>query len=128
MEKFNIPVVLFIFKRYKTTKKIIDILRQINVSHIYLIADGARDEQEEKRVSECRSEVEKYIDWDCTVTKNYADKNRGVMENIGNGARWVLKEKKRRFFWRTIIFRKFLSFGTVGKCSKNTEKMNVFYG
>lgn len=98
MEKFNIPVVLFIFKRYKTTKKIIDILRQINVSHIYLIADGARDEQEEKRVSECRSEVEKYIDWDCTVTKNYADKNRGVMENIGNGARWVFEREKEAIF------------------------------
>ena len=98
MDRFNIPVALFIFKRYETTKRIIDVLRQINVSHIYLIADGARNDDEKARVSASRKEIEEYIDWDCKVTKNYADKNRGVMENIGNGARWVFEREEKAIF------------------------------
>ena len=98
MEKFNIPVVLFIFKRYETTKRIIDVLRQINVSHIYLIGDGARNDEEQEYVSICRKEIETYIDWDCEVTKNYAERNRGVMENIGNGARWVFTHEREAIF------------------------------
>ena len=98
MEKFEIPVVLFIFKRFETTKRIIDVLRRVNVSHIYLIADGPRNVQESERVCICRQKVEEYIDWNCQVTKNYAEKNRGVMENIGNGARWVFEREQKAIF------------------------------
>lgn len=98
MNRFEIPVVLFIFKRYETAERIIDVLRQVNVTHIYLIADGPRNEEEQERVLMCRKKIEEYIDWNCKVTKNYAQKNRGVMENIGNGARWVFEREPKAIF------------------------------
>lgn len=97
-EQFDIPVVLFIFKRYKTVLQIIDRIRQVKPRTVYLIGDGTRNIDEEAKVLEAREIIEKSIDWDCNIIKNYASSNRGVYENIGKGAIWVLKQEKSAIF------------------------------
>lgn len=97
-EAFNIPIVLFIFKRKETLMKIISQIRKIKPQKIYLLSDGGRDDEEIRRVSETRNAVEEAIDWPCDVIKNYAEKNRGVFENIGLGARWVLEREEVAIF------------------------------
>lgn len=96
-DQFNIPIVLFIFKRMKA----VEVIKQI--SHIaprtlYLIGDGPRNEEEREHVNICRKAVEKAITWECNVIKNYAEKNRGVCENIGGGAKWVFSQTKTAIF------------------------------
>lgn len=95
---FDIPVTLFIFRRTSGLEKIIGLLREIEASKIYIIADGARNEQEKKETEYCRGTIEKFIDWDCEVVKNYAESNRGVFSNIGLGARWVLEREEWSIF------------------------------
>ncbi|MCA1320221.1 hypothetical protein LC085_09915 [Bacillus tianshenii] len=94
---FEIPIVLFIFKR----KKAVEIIKQISKvkpRKLYILGDGPRNSDESKEVEECRKLVEEAIDWDCEVIKNYAKVNRGVYENIGKGAMWVFKREKSAIF------------------------------
>ncbi len=94
---FNIPIVLFSFRRNKYDL-IIDRIRQVKPKKIYIISDYGRNEKEIKEVIECRKSLEKLIDWDCTIIKNYAEENRGVYKNIGEGAKWVFQQEEQAIF------------------------------
>lgn len=98
MVKFDIPVVVFLFKRIDKTALIIDQISKIRPLKLYLIADGPRNEEEKELVMRCRQQVEEHITWDCEVVKNYAEKNRGVYENIAGGAKWVFEREKYAIF------------------------------
>jgi len=96
-ECFNIPVVLFFFKR----RKAVDIMKKISAikpTKVYLLGDQGRDDNERLEVEECRRLVEEVIGWDCEVIKNYAIENRGVYENIGLGAKWVFEQEEQAIF------------------------------
>lgn len=95
---FNIPIVLFIFKRADKSALIIDRLSQIKPTKLYIIADGARNDEEQTQIDECRRKVESHINWTCEVIKNYAPKNRGVFENIAGGAKWVFEKEESAIF------------------------------
>ena len=95
---FDIPVVLFIFKRTSCTLKIIERLREVRVKKIYLIADAGRTPDEQILVDECRDKVLNAIDWECEVIRNFADVNRGVYNNIGLGADWVFSQEEEAIF------------------------------
>ena len=68
MNKFDIPVVLFIFKREKAVE-IIKRLSIVKPTKLYILADQGRDDIERKAVKKCREKVEAAIDWECEVIK-----------------------------------------------------------
>ena len=98
MDKFNIPVVLFLFKRAEKAALILDRISLIAPSKIYLIADGPRFVEEEEEVVKCRKVVEEHIKWECEIIRNYADENRGVYNNIAGGAKWVFEREDFAIF------------------------------
>ena len=98
MEQFDIPVCLFIFQRKDTVLRIIDRISQVKPKKIYLMSDQGRNEEEKKRVQECREAVEGAINWNCEVIKDYAAENRGVFENIGMGAMRVFSQEEVAIF------------------------------
>ena len=95
--QFDIPVVLFIFKRDKAVE-IVNRIAEVQPRKLYILADQGRNAEERLLAEECRKKVEAAITWDCEVIKNYADENRGVYQNIGQGAIWVLKQEKWAIF------------------------------
>lgn len=95
---FEIPVVLFMFKRYEKLLLIIDKLKIIKPKKIYLLSDGPRYQEEEKDIIMCREKILEYIDWDCTVIKRFPESNIGVFENIGLGAKWVFEKEEMAIF------------------------------
>lgn len=97
MGQFNIPVVIFIFKRKKAAE-VVKRIGEIKPSKLYILADHGRNQEEKELAEECRRIVEQSIDWNCDVIKNYANANRGVYENIGEGAKWVLEREKWAIF------------------------------
>ena len=97
MEQFDIPVVLFIFKRDKAVQ-IMERIAQVRPKKLYIMADHGRNEQEKALAEECRRKVEAAITWDCEVVKDYAEENRGVYGNIGQGAIRVLRQEKWAIF------------------------------
>lgn len=96
-EQFKIPIVLFTFKRKKIVS-IINQIKEVKPSRLYILSDNGRNSKEKKDVEECRKMIDDAITWECEVIKNYADDNRGVYENIGGGARWVLEREKWAIF------------------------------
>lgn len=98
MEQFDIPVCLFIFQRKDTVLRIIDRISRVKPKKIYLMSDQGRNEEEKKRVQECREAVEAAINWNCEVIKDYAAENRGVFENIGMGAMRVFSQEEVAIF------------------------------
>ena len=97
MEQFNVPVAIFIFKRDKAVE-IVRRIGEVKPKKLYILADQGRNDEERLLAAECRRKVESAIDWDCEVIKNYAEENRGVYENIGEGAKWVLRRERSAIF------------------------------
>ena len=97
MEQFDIPIVLFIFKRDKAVE-IIKRISEVKPRKLYLLADQGRNDEERALAAEVRRKVEESINWECEVIKNYAEENRGVYANIGQGAIWVLRREKWAIF------------------------------
>ncbi|HCN57741.1 MAG TPA: hemolytic protein HlpA [Exiguobacterium sp.] len=98
MKKFEIPIVLFTFKRTDKTIQIIKRISEIKPMKLYILSDEGRNEDEKKQVKECREAIENAINWDCEVVLNYAKENKGVYENIGEGAKWVLEREENAIF------------------------------
>ena len=102
---FDIPVVLIIFRRCDTMPRIIQRLAKVKPRKVYILADEGRNEKEIEQAHECRKTVESLINWDCEVVKNYAEENRGVYRNIGEGAKWVFEREEKAIFLETSFFR-----------------------
>lgn len=97
-EYFDVPVVLFIFKRSETVIRILNVLKNIRPSRLYLIGDGPRNESERKIVDNARKKIESAVSWKCEIIRDYAKENRGVYENIAEGAKRVLKKEGKAIF------------------------------
>ena len=101
---FNVPIVLLIFRRDKITQ-IVDRLREIQASKIYLMADYGRNDAEIKQAEECRKAAENAIDWEITLLRTGAF--MGILAKERSGFSSV---KRWQFSWRMITFRRFRSF------------------
>lgn len=88
--KFDTPIVLIIFNRYESIKKVIDSLREIKPSEIYVIADGPRENKENEYLlcEQTRKAIDE-IDWEANIYKNYSNKNLGCRDRIYSGLNWV---------------------------------------
>jgi len=93
----DIPVVLFLFKREKAVE-VVKRIAEVRPKKVYLLGDQGRNKEERALVEDCRRKVQEAITWDCEIIKNYANENRGVYRNIGEGAKWVLSQEKWAIF------------------------------
>jgi hypothetical protein len=86
------PVALLIFKRPDTTEKILEILRQVKPSKLFIFADGPRADFPEdiEKCKKARSIIDR-IDWDCEVLKNFSDTNLGCGLGVFTGINWVFE-------------------------------------
>jgi len=122
MKNFNIPVVLFLFKRAEKSRKIIEKLTEIRPTKIYLLSDAGRTCEEQLQVEVCRKTVEASITWDCEVIKRYAAKNIGIYENIAEGAKWVFKREIYAIFLEDDNFPEITFFKFCEDMLKKYEK------
>jgi len=98
MSEFNIPVVLFIFRRAEKSQEIIRRIAQVRPKKLYILSDEGRNEDEKAQVKVCREAVEAAIDWPCEVILDYAEENRGVYRNIGEGSLRVFEKEEFAIF------------------------------
>lgn len=96
--KFQIPVVLFIFKRSNTVERILKVLKAANISKLYLFSDGGRTPEETELVNQTREEILKMIDWEVEVIKMFAESNQGVFNQIAMGAKKVFEKEEKAIF------------------------------
>ena len=99
--QFNIPVCLFVFKRYEPVKMIFDVFKRVKPTKVYVFADGAREhiEGEVDLVREVRKYVQEAVDWDCDRQFFFFDENKGCDRNIVEGLNiFFSKEEKGIIF------------------------------
>jgi hypothetical protein len=86
-------VALILFKRPDRTAQVFERIRDARPRRLFLIADGPRDEdpQESRDVEAARAMVER-IDWDCEVTRDYAERNLGLKRRVPSGLDRVFEE------------------------------------
>lgn len=97
---YDIPVVLFTFRRLDTVQMILDRVRQVKPKTLYIFSDAARESvEEQEKVQVVREYLRKAIDWDCEKHLFFAEKNKGCDKNIREGIDNVFSEQK----WAVIL-------------------------
>lgn len=112
------PVVLIIYHRPQMTEKVIDSLREVKPSQIFVIADGPKDKEDAGKCKETR-ELIKSIDWKCKIEKNYSSTNLGLRKRVISGLNWVFSKVDRAVILEDdlVIDKSFYSF-----CEEMLEK------
>lgn len=87
---FKTPILFILFNRPDTTQRVFNEIRNVHPKKLFVVSDGARNEEEKKLVEKTRKIINQ-IDWDCEVHKNYSDKNLGCKIRVSSGIDWFFK-------------------------------------
>ena len=73
------PILLIVWRRPQTLRKVINALRPIAPMHLYVACDGPRPDypDESAKVAATREVIEQEIDWPCRIQRLYSDSNQG---------------------------------------------------
>ena len=94
--KRDIPVCFITFNRPDVTEQAFECIREAAPKVLYHVSDAAREgnEEEARKVAECREYVDDHCDWDCRLIKVYADENMGCKNRVYTGISHVLEREK----------------------------------
>ena len=90
------PVSLFIFNRPQTTERVFERIAEVEPPRLHVVADGPRASVESDP-ERCRAarEVTEQVDWDCEVSRTYADENLGLKRRFVTGLESIFSAEKR---------------------------------
>lgn len=81
----NLPLVIFLYRRPRLVSELLEALRAVQPSKIWLVADGPKNSREAELCQQARLEAENAICWPCDVRRVYADANLGLKKRIETG-------------------------------------------
>ncbi len=90
---FDIPVVMFVYRRLDTVKLILNQVKEIMPQKLYIFSDGPRN-GEDAKVTKLREYIEGFVTWQCDFVFVKADKNKGCASNICGGLNQVFAQEK----------------------------------
>ena len=82
------PVAIIVFNRPDFVKRLLEKLKEVKPTKLYVIADAPRRKQEEERCNQVKELIEN-IDWSCQIFKEYANSNMGCRKRIVSGLDWL---------------------------------------
>ena len=68
---FDVPVLLLTWRRPDTTRQVLDALRAVAPSKLYVASDGPRNESEAKAVQATRDLVCELVDWPFQLERRF---------------------------------------------------------
>ncbi|MDO1451214.1 nucleotide-diphospho-sugar transferase [Rhodocytophaga aerolata] len=92
----NTPVLLIVFNRYDTALQVIQVLRRVKPTKLYIAADGPRKHKpnDAKECAETRKVVLDSIDWDCQVSTRFRDDNVGSGLGPSTAVTWFFEHEE----------------------------------
>ncbi|GHT13805.1 hemolytic protein HlpA [Bacteroidia bacterium] len=86
---FETPILLLIFNREDTTRKVFEAIRQQKPKYLFVAADGARKHKPEE-IERCRRvrDIIKEVDWDCEVKTLFREENLGCKIAVSSAITW----------------------------------------
>ena len=85
---FDVPVLLITWRRPDTTRQVIDAMRCVAPSKIYVASDGPRTEKEAHKVLATRDLIKAAIDWPCEIKTRYSEINQGCECGVSSAITW----------------------------------------
>ena len=90
------PVVLIGFKRPDTLRLVFEKVRMARPKRLFLVLDAPREgRQDDVEGWEKSKQIFEEVDWDCEVSRNYAETNMGCRDRIVSGLSWVFNQVDR---------------------------------
>lgn len=89
------PVLLLAWRRPDCTRKVIDALRQVRPTVLYVACDGPSPQRagEAEAVAATRALVANAIDWPCRVERLFADANQGCRLGVSRAISWFFEQE-----------------------------------
>lgn len=89
-DSFDVPILLLIFRKPDTVKKVIDAFRKVRPSRLFISQDAPRlDRPEEIRLcKQVRELVMSSIDWPCEIKTYFREKNGGLRYGYADQMDW----------------------------------------
>ncbi|CRF33646.1 putative glyocosyltransferase protein [Brachyspira suanatina] len=91
----NKAVLLIVFNRFDTAKKVFEAIREVKPPRLYVAADGPRKNKrgEYKKCMKVR-EIIKYVDWECEVKTLFRDENLGCGKAVSGAINWFFENEE----------------------------------
>ena len=88
------PVLLLVWRRPNTLRQVIDAIRPVAPSRIFVACDGPSPDRpaEAQKVAATREVIEQEIDWPCQVEKLYSDVNQGCRLGVSRAITWFFEQ------------------------------------
>lgn len=88
---FKTPVVIIIYNRPDLAKQVFEVIRHLEPTELFIVADGPKDKYDWKFCQEARRVVSQ-CDWSVKVYKNYLDTNIESSDRVITGLDWVFDQ------------------------------------
>lgn len=90
---FQVPVLVIIYKRAETTRKVLEALREAKVARIFVAANAPNpgNPSEKGKVQEVRDLFDN-LDWPCEVTKLYRTEHLPAKLSISTAITWFFQQ------------------------------------
>ena len=91
---FDVPVLLLTWRRPDTTRQVLDALRPVAPSRLYVASDGPRNEAEAKAVQATRDLVGELVDWSCQLKTRFLPDNQGCQLAVSSAITWFFEQEE----------------------------------
>ena len=88
------PIIIFIYKREKKFRNLINILRYLKPKRLFIFCDGPKDETDRLLINKTRNVVSE-VDWDVEISYKFSEKNLSAPIAIPTGLDWAFDNVDR---------------------------------
>lgn len=91
---FSVPILLLVFNRPETTARVLESLRAVKPSRLFVAADGPRSgrEDDEAACARVRELIASGVDWSCELSTSYRETNAGCRRAVSEGISWFFEQ------------------------------------
>ncbi|RDU68651.1 methyltransferase FkbM [Helicobacter cholecystus] len=84
MNSFNIPILLTTYKRHDTTLKVLEVIKTIQASKLYISSNHWKNDNEKNIILSLREKIQNSIDWDCQIHMIIRSKHLSIKDSISS--------------------------------------------
>ncbi len=90
---FKTPILLIVFNRLDTTKQVLNRIKEIQPSTLFIAADGPRENRpnEKEKCNEVREWVLSNITWNCELKTLFRTNNIGCRDGVFTAIKWFFE-------------------------------------
>ena len=91
---FDTPLLLIAWRRPHTLRQVIDAIRPVAPTRIFVACDGPNPERpgEAEKVAATRAVIEQEINWPCQIERLYSDVNQGCRLGVSRAISWFFEQ------------------------------------